>query len=122
MRWMINILSIKVVYVKIHQSNNVFARLGHIWVINSTMKINFKSSKGSGKSQHMHSKNDEIEIMIGNNSNEIVNELFSSLLIRYQMVLETSMKGSDFVFDIIDGIYCKCHRKSLNHGKLYIDS
>ena len=121
MRWMINILSIKVVYVKIHQSN-VFARLGHIWVINSTMKINFKSSKGSGKSQPMHSKNDEIEIMIGNNSNEIVNELFSSLLIRYQMVLETSMKGSDFVFDIIDGIYCKCHRKSLNHGKLYIDS
>ena len=41
------------------------------------------------------------EIMIGNNTNEIINELFSSLLTRYQISLETSMKGSLFVLIIL---------------------
>ena len=60
--------------------------------------------------------------MIGNNTNELVNELFSSLLIRYQIGLETSMKGSNFVFDSFDEMCHKCYRISLNCGRSYIDS
>ena len=41
---------------------------------------------------------------------------------RYQMGLETLMKGSDFVFLSIDGLHYKCHGIRLNRGRSYIDS
>ena len=37
--------------------------------------------------------------MLHNNANEVVDELFKSLLSRYQDNLEKSMRGSDFIFD-----------------------
>ena len=45
----------------------------------------------------MHSKSDNIEIMINDEADEILEELFSSLRNRYQNNLE-SMRGSEFVF------------------------
>ena len=60
--------------------------------------------------------------IIGNNTKEIINELFSSLLTRYPIGLEISMIGSDFVFDNIGKMYYKCHRICLNHGGLCINS
>ena len=38
------------------------------------------------------------------------------------MGLKTSMKGSGFVFNSIDGMYGKCHRVSLNRGGSCLDS
>ena len=32
------------------------------------------------------------------NANKVVNELFETFLSRYQTFLETSMRGSDFIF------------------------
>ena len=46
----------------------------------------------------MHSKADNIEFMPYDNVNEVVNELFESLLSRSQINLETSTRGSDFFF------------------------
>ena len=70
----------------------------------------------------MHSRSDNIEIMIGDKTDEIIKEIFQSLLTRYQTSLETSMKGSYFVYDSIDGMYYKCNKISLNRGVSYIDS
>ena len=50
------------------------------WKIRLSMAINFFSSKGTKKTCIMHSKSDNIEIMIGNEKNEIIQELFDSLL------------------------------------------
>ena len=50
----------------------------------------------------MHSKSDNIEILIGNGTDEINEGLFDSLLKRYQKGLEDSMKGGEFVFDNVD--------------------
>ena len=50
----------------------------------------------------MHSKSDNAEIMIFNKADEAIEELFESLLNGYQIGLETSMKGSDFIFDSIN--------------------
>ena len=47
----------------------------------------------------MHSQSDNIEFMSYDNANEVDNELFEPLLSRYQIGLETSMRGSDFIFD-----------------------
>ena len=57
----------------------------------------------------MHSKSDNMEIIINDKADEII-ELFQSLLSRYQIGLETSMKGSDFVFDCVNLLYYKCQK------------
>ena len=70
----------------------------------------------------MDSKSDNIEIMIGDSTIQIINELFSLFLRRYQICLEESMKGSDFVFDHVNGLHYKSNIISLNHSESYIDS
>ena len=70
----------------------------------------------------MHSKSDNIEFMPYDNSNEVVNELFETLLSRYQIGLETLMRGSDFIFDSVQLLHYKCHKKNFKRGGSYIDS
>ena len=60
--------------------------------------------------------------MMGNEIDEIIEELFESLLQKYQERLEESMKGSEFIFDSVDLLYYKVHKISLNRGRSYIDS
>ena len=71
------------------------------WKIQLTMAINFISSKDSDETQTMHTKSNNIEIMIGSETNEIINDLFESFLQKYQEGLEESMRGSQFVYDSV---------------------
>ena len=41
---------------------------------------------------------------------------------RYQIRLETLMKGSDFIFDSMHLLYYKCHKINLNRCGSYINS
>ena len=66
--------------------------------IQSIMKINFISSRNFIESRDMYSKSDNIEIMMGGNTNEVIKNVFDSLLKRYQDGLQVSMRGSEFVF------------------------
>ena len=43
----------------------------------------------------MYSKSDSTTVVIGNDTDEIIQELFDSLLHKYQIGLEQSMKGSN---------------------------
>ena len=52
------------------------------------MIINFISSKDSDEIRTMHTKSNNIEIMMGNETVEIIDELFESLLQKYQDGLE----------------------------------
>ena len=61
----------------------------------------------------MHSKSDNIEIMISDETDEVIEDLSDSLKNRYQNNLE-SMKGSAFVFDYAQLLYYKCHKINLN--------
>ena len=47
----------------------------------------------------MHSKSDNIKVMTYDNTNNVMKGSFDLLFSRYQIGLETSMKGSDFIFD-----------------------
>ena len=69
----------------------------------------------------MHSKSDNIEIMINDVTDKIIERLFNSLENRYQNNLQ-SMRGSEFVFDYVQLLYYKCHKINLNRGGSYIDS
>ena len=46
------------------------------WKIQSTMEISFISSKDSNETRTMHATSDNIEIMIGNETDEIIKNLF----------------------------------------------
>ena len=67
----------------------------------------------------MHSKSDNIEFMTHDSPNEIVGELFESLLSKYQIGLETSMRGSDFIFDSVQLLCYKCHKINFKRGGSY---
>ena len=49
----------------------------------------------------MHSKSDNVEITINDKEDEFIEGLLQSLLHRYRIRLETSIKGSDFIFDCV---------------------
>ena len=70
----------------------------------------------------MHTTSNNIEIKIVNETDEIVKNLFESLLQKYQEGLEKSIKGSEPVFDSVDLLYYKLHKISLNGSGSYIDS
>ena len=70
----------------------------------------------------MHLNSDNIQFTSYSEVNEVVNELFKSLPSKYQENLETSMKGSNFIFDSVQLMYCKCHKVNFVRGGPYIDS
>ena len=72
------------------------------WKIQLVMKIIFVSSLDADEIHTMHTKSDNIEIMSGIKTNDIINELFRSLIKRYQENVETKMRGSEFVFYSVD--------------------
>ena len=60
--------------------------------------------------------------MINDKADEDIEEMFEPLLSRYQIGLETSMKGREFVFDCVHQLYFKCHKINPNRGRSYINS
>ena len=70
----------------------------------------------------MHAKSNNVEIMMGSETDEIIEDLFESFLQKYQEALEESMTGSDFVYDSIDALYYNLNKVSLSRGGSYIDS
>ena len=59
---------------------------------------------------------------MGNETDEIIEELFESLLKKPQKGLEESMRGSEFDFDSVGLFYYKLHKLSLNRSGSNIDS
>ena len=45
-----------------------------------------------------------------------------SFLFRYQIDLEEPIKGSDFIFDCVNLLHCKCHEINLKRSESNIDS
>ena len=66
----------------------------------------------------MHLKSDDIEIMINDEADEVIKELFDLLKNRYQNNLEL-MKGSEFVFDCVQLLYYKCYKINPNRDGPY---
>ena len=84
-----------------------------------TMKPKFMLLTDSNEKRMLHTKNDNVENMFSKDADEIIQELFDSLLERYQEGLEQSMKSSGFVFD---GSRYKNYKISLRFGGSNIDS
>ena len=92
------------------------------WKIQLTIAINFISPKHAEEECIMHSRRNNIKFTYYNDVDEVVDELFDSLRSRYQGNLETSRRGSDFIFDSVQPMHYKCHRVNFRRGGSYIDS
>ena len=93
------------------------------WKIQLTISINSISSKDYDETRNMHTKSDNIEIMMGSETDDIIDELFNFFLQKYQEGLEESMRRSEFIFDSVDLLYYNLQKINLNRkGSSYIDS
>ena len=86
------------------------------------MAINFISSKASDETPTMHIKSNNVVIMIGNETDEIIEDLFESFLQKYQEGLKESIRGSEFVCGSVDVLYHNLNKISLGRDGSYIDS
>ena len=92
------------------------------WKIQLTAQINFISLRpGSDETRVMHTRSVNEEFMNGSDTDEIIKELFKSLLQRDQENLQEKMRGSDFAFDGINFLYYDFNKISISRGGSYID-
>ena len=89
------------------------------WKLQLSMQISFISLTNE-ESDIMHSKSDNIEIMRGLSTNDIVNRLIDSFTQRYQEGLENRMRGSSYVFNYVKLLEYHFHKISLSRGSSYI--
>ena len=80
------------------------------------MPMNFMSAKDSKKTRTMHTLSHNIEIMMGNETYEIIKKNFKSNLQSYQKYLEILMRGSEFFFSDVDLLYYDLQNINLNRG------
>ena len=93
------------------------------WKIQLSMSINFIFSIDSDEIRNLRTKSNNIEIMMGNETDEIIDELFESFLQNYQKDLEESMRKSEFNFDSVNLLYYHLQKASLSRkGSSYIHS
>ena len=70
----------------------------------------------------MDTSSSNIKLTPQGDVSDAIYKLFKSLRSRYQENLETSMKESDFIFDSLQLLFCKCHIKNFICGDSNINS
>ena len=85
------------------------------------MAINFISSENSDETRTIHTKSNNVEIMIGSETDEIIEDLLESFLQKYQEGLEESVRGSEFAYDSVNALYYNLNKVILSKGGSYID-
>ena len=79
--------------------------------------MNFISSKDIDEERVLHTKSNKIEMMSQEKGDESIEELFESLISRYQVGLKKSTKGSDFIFDYVNLLCYKCDKINRTCGE-----
>ena len=92
-----------------------------VWKIQISMRINFISSKDTAETRIIYVWSDNVSIIWGSDTDDIIRELFRSFLHNYQKKLKI-IKGSKFVFERVELMDYKLHRVRLRRGGPYIKS
>ena len=108
---------------RIHSGNKIIEHTTRgEFEIQLTMKISFiYFEPDSNKTRIMHTQSDNIAVTMGSETDEVIEELFKSLLQRYRERLEESMRASEFSFDSVDALHYELNKISLSKGGSYID-
>ena len=86
------------------------------------MHVNFSYSKDTGETRTIYVWSDNAKIMVGNETDNIIRELFESFLDNYQKEEQIMRGGSDFIFKSVELIDYHLHKISLKRGESYIES
>ena len=87
-----------------------------------TIEVNFISLKpGSDETLIMYTRSDNIEIMFSDDNDDIIEQLFGSLLQKYEENLQNKMRGSELEFDGVNFLYYDFNKTSINRGGSFID-
>ena len=70
----------------------------------------------------MYARSENVEIMFGDDNDDIIEQLFESLLQKHGENLQNKMRGPDFEFDGVNFLYYDFNKASINRGGSYIDS
>ena len=89
------------------------------WRIQLSMQVSFISPINE-EADIMHSKSDNVEIMRGRSTNDILNMLIETFKQRYQEGLGTRMRGSNYVFNHVKLLEYHFHQISISRGSSYI--
>ena len=66
------------------------------------MQIIFVFFIDANETREMQTKGDNIEIMNGIDTSDAINDLIDSFMNRYQGRIETKMKGSSYMFELVE--------------------
>ena len=88
------------------------------WKIQLSLQLSFVSP--INEETDTHSKSDNVEIMRGRSTNDILNKLIESFKQRYQEGLETRMRDSSYVFNYVKLLEYHFHKISISRGSSYI--
>ena len=98
-------------------------KLKEEWKVQLTIEVNFISLKpGSDEPRIMYTRSDNVEIMFGDDSDDIIEQRFESLLQKHEEKLQNKKRGSEFEFDGVNFSYYDFNKTSINRGGSYIDS
>ena len=64
----------------------------------------------------MYTRSDNIEIVFGDDNDDIIEQLFESLLQKYEENLQNKMRGSEFEFGSVNFLYYDFNKTSINGG------
>ena len=93
------------------------------WKVQSTIEvISVSLKRGSDETRIMYTKSDNIEIMFGDDNDDIIEQLFESLLKKYEENLQNKMRRSEFEFDGVNFLYYDFNKTNINRDGSYIDS
>ena len=92
-----------------------------VWKIQISMHVNFISSKDTGETRTIYVWSDNVSIMQGSDTDNIIREIFRSFLRNYQEELKIN-KGSNLVFESVDLMDYILHRLRLRRGGSYVKS
>ena len=92
-----------------------------VWKIQISMRLNLISSKDTRKACTIYVWIDNISIMRGTNTDDIIRELFWSFLRTYQEDSKM-IKGSNFIFESVELMDYKLHRVRLRRSGSHIKS
>ena len=88
--------------------------------IQLSMGINFMYINDKEKTRTFHVRSDNKEIILGNDTNDIINELIESFFHNYQKEEQILRNGSNYIFESVDILNIHFHKIDLKRGKSYI--
>ena len=92
------------------------------WKIQLTMKIIFTPIEDFNDKRALYVKTKNVEMLMGSDTNEIVKELFESIIQKYQELMEYSTKSSGLILEGVELMNYDINKIAINRRGSYIES